>query len=476
MEYHYSKQLVQEIADQLDPVLVKFFLKTSSKYNFRANTIVELVNDSMESILGGRQSKDELTALARKVRNNRLKMRRDWYNKLVKEVAETDMDSPDYPFHQIVVAHNALDEEQWEGLYGEARLEDVIASKMEEAHKWANSSESYLTAFGLILSKKSFSVYKALLSDVFIDLYNYLMDNYAGSIKNYFQSVPKEMAKLPIFGLNTGKMKLEDRDEEGNYIQDYDFGEKKSLRIVYLNADTPVLAMGPMDLRIITECIKHVEADFYRTRTIRVKRSALVKTLYPNIRASSDCYRRMEERCLNLSYYNCKVYDREKEVGRINLMDTVDVHDPEIITFIFGSMLYNNVINNELTNIKTRTLKLLKDPMSELLCQMLCEERIMLSSMGSLKDIGPVGTYNYSFFRSVVRLSVREKRNNIARIKKSLQEYVDNKIIVESFVMRGTETFEIHFYPLTDEEWADIEYNKKYREEVVDGTLIEEIV
>ena len=41
MEYHYSKQLVQEIADQLDPVLVKFFLKTSNKYDFRAGTIVE---------------------------------------------------------------------------------------------------------------------------------------------------------------------------------------------------------------------------------------------------------------------------------------------------------------------------------------------------------------------------------------------------------------------------------------------------
>lgn len=56
MEYHYSKQLILEIADQLDPVLIKFFERTKEKYNYPAQTVVELVNESMDSILKGKQS------------------------------------------------------------------------------------------------------------------------------------------------------------------------------------------------------------------------------------------------------------------------------------------------------------------------------------------------------------------------------------------------------------------------------------
>lgn len=478
MEYHYSKQLILEIADQLDPVLIKFFERTKEKYNYPAQTVVELVNESMDSILKGKQSKDELAKVFKRMYNNRLKLRKSWYEKLVDDMAGMELHDSKFPFHHIVTAYEALEDEQWEALYGTGGLEEVIAAQVEVAKKWSQSGESYLTAFNLVQSKTPKKIYNALLSDVFIDLYSFLGEKYSGSIKNYFLSVPKEIGKIPIFGLDTGKLNLQEQDLEGNFIQEYEYGDKKSLRTTIMNAGTPILAVGRRDKRIITECIKYLEPDFYRTRKIRVKRSELIKIFSPDVRPSSETYERMEKRCLNLTNYSYEIYDKKlnKNVKSINLMDMVDVGDPEVITFTFGSFLYQGIINNELTDIKTATLQLLKDPMSELLCQMLCEERIVLSTTGGSRDVKPVGSYSYTFFRSVVRLPVRQKQNNLARIKQSLQEYVENKVIVESFVMRGTETFEIHFYPLTDEEWADIEYNKKYREEVVDGTLIEEVI
>lgn len=478
MEYHYSKQLILEIADQLDPVLIKFFERTKEKYNYPAQTVVELVNESMDSILKGKQSKDELTTVFKRVYNNRLKLRKAWYEKLVEDVNKIELHDPKYPLHHIVTAYEALEDEQWEALYGSGSLEEVIDSQVEAAKKWSRSGESYLTAFNMIQSKTPKKIYNALLSDVYIDLYDFLGEKYSGSIKNYFLSVPKEIAKLPIFGLDTGKLNLQEQDSEGNFVQDYEIGDKKSLRVTVMKAGLPVLAVGGRDKRIITECIKNLEPDFYRTRKIRVKRSDLVKIFSPDVRPSSETYDRMEKRCLNLTRYSYELYDKklDKDVTSINLMDRVDVGDPEVITFTFGSFLYQGIINNELTDIKTATLQLLKDPMSELLCQMLCEERIVLATMGGAKNAGLVGVYSYTFFRSVVRLPARQKQNNLVRIKKSLQEYVENKVIVESFVMRGTETFEVHFYPLTEEEWADLEYNKKYREEVVSETLIGAVV
>lgn len=76
MEYHYSKQLILEIADQLDPVLIKFFERTKEKYNYPAQTVVELVNESMDSILKGKQSKDELAKVFKRMYNNRLKLQK----------------------------------------------------------------------------------------------------------------------------------------------------------------------------------------------------------------------------------------------------------------------------------------------------------------------------------------------------------------------------------------------------------------
>lgn len=481
MEYHYSKQLIQDIASQLDPDLIRFFNKTADIYKYPARDVMELVNESMNSILQGKETKDELSKVFKRIYNNRLKLRQAWYVKLLEDLEKIDVNSAKYPFHQIVSAYNALDEEQLELLYGNGSLEDIIDIQLKSAEKWAHSNDSYLTSFIQIHSKTPKKVYNALLSDVFIDLYGFLKEQYAGSIKNYFMSLPKEISKIPFFGLGSGKLNLKERDEEGNYIQDYEFGDigsKKSLRMIVVNADAPVLAIGGRDKRIITECIKYLESDFYRTRRISVKRSELAKLFSSSDHLSRASYERMERRCLNLTNYKYQVYDKElnKEIASINLMDSVDVSDSEVVTFVFGSFLYKSILNNELTNIKTTTLQLLKNPMSELLCQFLCEERIILSNMERERNAGSVGTYSYSFFRSVVRLPARQKQANIARIRDSLQEYVSNKVIVESFVMRGAETFEIHFYPLTEEEWADVEYNKKHRSETINGTLIEGVI
>ena len=212
---------------------------------------------------------------------------------------------------------------------GSGDLNEVIEFRLNAAKKWAGSSESYLTSFELIYSEDSKKIYNALLSDVFVDLYKFLGDKYSGSIRNYFMSLPKEIAKIPLFGIEKGKLSLKEseKDEEGNYIQNYEFGKGKSLKIVIANSEKPVLAVGALDKRILVECIKYIGPDFYRTHEVRVKKSELIKLFTPNYRASKLCYDRMEERCLNLANYKYMIYDKEseKEVERINLVDRVSV-------------------------------------------------------------------------------------------------------------------------------------------------------
>lgn len=48
-------------------------------------------------------------------------------------MADMELHDSKFPFHHIVTAYEALEDEQWEALYGTGGLEEVIAAQVEIA-------------------------------------------------------------------------------------------------------------------------------------------------------------------------------------------------------------------------------------------------------------------------------------------------------------------------------------------------------
>lgn len=65
---------------------------------------------------------------------------------------------------------------------------------------------------------------------------------------------------------------------------------------------------------------------------------------------------------------------------------------------------------------------------------------------------------SYTYFQKIVRFKLKNKKKNLQLIQESLQEFVDNKIAIESFELKNG-VFVIHFLPLSQAEIEDLHFD-----------------
>ena len=56
----YSKQLIAELTENLDPIIATFFDETKDDYQYPVDTLNELVEYALDDIVGLKTNKDEL--------------------------------------------------------------------------------------------------------------------------------------------------------------------------------------------------------------------------------------------------------------------------------------------------------------------------------------------------------------------------------------------------------------------------------
>ena len=67
--------------------------------------------------------------------------------------------------------------------------------------------------------------------------------------------------------------------------------------------------------------------------------------------------------------------------------------------------------------------------------------------------------YRYSYWKKIVRFKIKNKKKNLQLIQESLQEFVDNNIVIDSFELKNG-VFIINFLPLSEAEIQDLNFDK----------------
>lgn len=328
---------------------------------------------------------------------------------------------------------------------------------MTLAREWLAQPSSYLISFPGIHNHTPNKIFDALVSDTLLCMYQYISDQYDGSIENYFLPFPKDLLDFPLFAPK--RVKLDVVLNGDALVEHYDYDEgilKTSADLQTVNDQ--LSSMDQNDLKILYATLQKLGEDFYTTRQVRVKKRTLALLL--NNRPSQKHYNMMEEHCHKLSKYNFSVISNGKKKISFNLIDSVDTSNPDEVVFTYGNLLYNSVITNEITNIKSASMQLLELNLSMILYQPLFKERIILSMKDTSESAELSADYPYSFFSSSVRFPNQSKKKNMDLIEESLKEFMEKKIVVKSFERKTSMQFRIYFYPLSEDERADLKFNR----------------
>lgn len=468
----YAKQLIAEISEHLDSEIVDFFDETKETYQYIVDSVPDLVEYTLEETAEGKTTKEDLRKVYDSMMRNRRRKKARWMEKLendVKTIPKTDLR---FPFSRLVGQKSFLTKAQWKSFYGDKTLDDLINEQMLVAKEWLAQPNSYFVSFPGIHSHSVSRIFESLVSDTLLCMYQYISEQYDGSIENYFLPFPKNLIGFPLFAPKRVKLTTTLNDDN-TVVENYDYGEgvlETSTRLQTVNDQ--LSSMDQNDLKILYTSLQNLDVDFYTTRQARVKKRTLVKQLHG--RPSKKHYDMMEEHCHKLSKYNFSVTSNGKKKVSFNLIDSVDTSDPDEVVFTYGTLLYNSIIANEITNIKSANLQLLELNLSAILYQSLFRERIILSTKDTSEMAELAADYPYAFFSSNVRFPNQSKKKNMDLIEESLKEFMEKGIVVKSFERKASTQFRICFYPLSEDERADLKFNRYKNIQVLEESEDEE--
>ena len=195
----YSKQLIAELAENLDPIIVTFFDESKEDNNYPVDTLNELVEYTLEDMVGVKTSKDELRIVYTNEMKNRRKKKARWLDKLEDSVEHVQPSDPKHPFFDLYSLQKLLPKAQWKSLYGNKTLTDLINSNVEIAREWGALANSYFIAFPALKQMSKARIFESLVSDTFIWIFQYVLEHYDGSIINYFTPILDDLIGVPLF-------------------------------------------------------------------------------------------------------------------------------------------------------------------------------------------------------------------------------------------------------------------------------------
>lgn len=427
------KQLIKEITQHLEPEIIDFYNEQCKEPNYPIASINALVDIAMIRTFSNCEAWEEFEKIGASLKCKRKNQRKCWFRRMEADLKILPPDDKDFPFNKLFMIKSILKKNEWIALYGEVTLDELIEQMRMNADKWQKDSNSLLISFPAIDSFGKDRRYRALLSDISLNIYNFVEQKY-----RIFSSNESSKERIDI---------MPEQDEK--LVDIYDPSTKRKIS-----------ALDTIDLQILILLIQRIGADFGKTRQSRVKRSELVKILHR--RPSKKHYMAMQERCLRMGRLSLMLINKGIS---FHLFDSVDVSEPKYITFTYGTFLYDAIVSNNLINVKSSYVRKLERPLSHILIFSLAKERNNLSVKLANENIkNPINMCKelpYSFFRNHVYFENSDKKINMDLIEQTLNEFVDRKIFISSFErLKNDERFRINFFPLTDAEIEDLQYKR----------------
>ena len=434
----YSRRFIEELANHIDPVIIDYFNKKRNLLNFSAENVAELIDETLMEYLDGKTSREDLVPIINKVKKSRLQKRSRWYKSYINDIDTISIDDAKHPLATVVAMAKTLPVEDYTKMFGDKDLQEIIEDKKRAATEWKNDSNTLLIDFPGISSFTYNSIYNSLKNDLIISAWKYIESELAGNIDSYLRLFPVDLVDKPLFSPSSFTLMMETasdnllkeiiRDEEGRELLEVTVNSGKL---------TPPKAMDSNDLKLVNAFISNINMqEFSKEKSVVVDLNTLGKEI-----VDYHVGKNVLKKAGSKIYFN--LFD--------NIVIKEDAERPYAIAQ-FGEVLSNAIIKKKLISITSASYDVLDNNLSRIICYaMKCEQ---IANQETL-----MSEYSYTYFQKIVRFKLKNKKKNLQLIQESLQEFVDNNIVIDSFELKNG-VFIINFLPLSEAEIQDLNFDK----------------
>lgn len=483
----FPQQLITELSDNLNPVIIDFIDKNEFGFSTSEFNTKYVVCDCLEQFFSS-----EPDAIRKKMISKRKEIKRKknaWIDKLDSESEKYEFDHPKNPFYSIYIVYNNMPARELKQLHWDCSFSEVIQLKKDEIEKWRNDNDAFLIQFPYLRIYSNLKIKAALYLDVFTDLYRYINDVYKLDITDYQKLYPDTFVRHPLFSEIKEDLEFEPSDENSELLVNKLMLTKDSVFNTIIAIDNmpskqQMKTLGPKDLEMIQYgMFNNIKDAFYSTRTVTTKLRVFAQILCPvKGKYNKQYVTKAGDVVLSYQKFRYAVRDLKRNIAgdAFTLFDRITILNPDDfeatddnpyspdadVIIHFGDRLYNDILQAQIVGITQASYEKVNSELAHQLAPMLQMQRTILtkdfiSSHGTQNytDEAMSKSYDYAYFTGSVRLPTRRKRENIQRLKCALQEYVDANLFVKHFTLKDN-VYYICFYPLSEDELADIQIHK----------------
>lgn len=451
----YSKQLIEDLSNHLNPKLVAFFEIKNNILEFPVHSIPALVEFALNKHFKGASNQEDLIPIINNVKQARLRKRIRWFNSLQNDISILSYDDPKFPFANIIDHIKSLSVDTYTQFYGNKTISYIINEEMEKVISWRNNSNFLLIEFPALSTYPVNTIFQSLMVDVLFDLWKYIKTELNGNLSSYLITYPEPLVDKPLFSPSPVALVMQNTDnllkniltdENDNVIMETTIREGISQESKLI---TPK-SLSAFDLKVLNAIIVNADMNvFYKDRTVIASYATLCNYIM-DYRPNTQDYKKIEESCRKLAQYNYTYIFDDDYKAYFSLVDHMYVDSKKKqISCVFGEFIANALIQQKLITITSPVYSVLHNKLSSIICYALKKEQI--SNQSTL-----VGEYTYVYFQTIVRFKSNKKNTNIKLLKESLQEFVNNQVIVKNFSVTNTGIFTIHFFKLSNAEISDL--------------------
>lgn len=470
----YPKDLLKDIEQNVDSVFVTFFEKNKERLSLvHHETFYDYLCYIIDFYFKGYVYKDELLPIINKIMTKKRSSKKYIYSSYMKNLNASIYEDSN-PRNFIT----KLKDSDYATLYGSLTYEEVVNNHKKEIEEWHKNKNSLLLDFPGLPYLKNKMVLEYMGIDISLHVWRYILANYGGNMEISNISYPSSFIGTPfasdksLFFIKKGLQTSSPLDcdfpaedarvstlvyetENGQYVLDF--------LQDYVDSYGKAVVIGPDFVKGLSYIMNSIDdlPYFLKTNEISINVRDMAKYLVGGGGESyvlNDNNISRAVRVLDYMYaYSVKEEGVEgdspvrahyrlltslKYIGGGSRMEArLNVTD----------LLADTIINENYILIPQKTYGMLENSISKVLAHALKKEQIVMSSEDSR-----TGFYSYSFFQRNILFSLKSKKKNMQLVLDSLNEFVDKKIIVASFVMHG-DGFDITFLPIGKD---DIQINK----------------
>lgn len=470
----YPKDLLRDIEQNMDSMFVSYFEKNKERLALTHHeTFYDYLCYVIEFYFKGYVYKDELLPLVNKIMTKKRSSKKYIYSSYMNNLNLSIYEDAN-PRSFIT----KLNESDYAALFGSLTYEEVVSNHKKEIEEWHKNRDCLLLNFPGLPYLKNKMVLEYMGIDIILHVWRYITTNYGGNMEISNISYPSSFIGAPfasdksLFFIKKGLEKSTPLDFdvplENSHISSLVYETESGQYVLdflqdYVDSYGKAIVIGPDFVKGLSYIMNSIDdlPYFLKTNEISINVREMAKFL---VGGGSDTYVLNESniaravRVLDFMYaYSVKEEGVEGDSpvrAHYRLLSS--------LKYIGGGsrmearlkateLLADTIINENYILIPQKTYGMLENSISKVLAHALKKEQIVMSGEDSR-----TGFYSYSFFQRNILFSSKSKKKNMDLVLDSLNEFVDKKIIISSFVVRG-DGFDITFLPIGKD---DIKVNK----------------